>query len=176
MPRRPRHDAVDTYHHVMNRGIARRPVFETDEDRRFFLSLLAQEVRAGRLEIHAYSVMLTHFHLLVRSVTGELSEAMRRIQNRYARRFNRSRKRDGPLFRGRFLSRPVDSLRYRRNVVTYIHDNAVAAGLVANPADHDWSSARFFAGEGGRRPPWLAPGWEPGNQECSALERDAPLG
>ena len=76
MPRRPRHDAVDTCHHVMNRGIARRPIFETDEDRRFFLSLLAQEVRAGRIDIYAYSVMLTHFHLLVRSVTGEVKTTL----------------------------------------------------------------------------------------------------
>lgn len=157
MARRSRRDNPDTWHHVMNRGVARRPIFENDLDRRFFLSLLAQEVRAGRLEIHAFCLMLTHFHLLVRSVTGELSEAMRRIQNRYARWFNRSRKRDGPLFRGRFLSRFVDTLGYRRNVVTYIHDNAVAAGLVADPADYAWSSAKHYAE--GKSPRWLETSW-----------------
>jgi len=155
--RRPRHDAPDTWHHVMNRGIARRTVLETDADRRFFLSLLAREVRAGRLEIHAYSLMLTHFHLLVRSPKGELSDAMRRIQNRFSRRFNRTRRRDGPLFRGRFLSRPIDSLRYRRRVLTYIHDNAVAAGLCADPASYEWSSASHLSR--GTRPKWLSTSW-----------------
>ena len=157
MPRRPRLDAPDTWHHVMNRGIARRPIFENDLDRRFFQSLLAREVRCGRIEVHAFSLMLTHFHLLVRSVTGQLSEAMRRIQNRYARWFNRSRKRDGPLFRGRFLSRPVDSLRYRRAVVTYIHDNAVAAGLVTDPTQYQWSSAAHLCRD--KRPRWLETSW-----------------
>ncbi len=157
MARRARNDGPDTWHHVMNRGIARRPVFETDEDRRFFLSLLAKEARAGRLEIHAYSLMLTHFHMLVRSVRGELSEAMRRIQYRYSRRFNRTRRRDGPLFRGRFLSRHVDSLRYRRQVVIYIHDNPVHAGLVSNPADDEWSSAHHLSRT--QRPRWLATRW-----------------
>jgi REP element-mobilizing transposase RayT len=141
----------------MNRGIARRPVFETDEDRRFFLSLLAREVRAGRIEVHAFCLMLTHFHLLVRSVTGQLSEAMRRIQNRYARWFNRTRRRDGPLFRGRFLSCLVDTLRYRRRVVTYIHDNPVEARLVSDPTRYEWSSASHFARSD--RPRWLEGSW-----------------
>ena len=157
MARRPRRDGPDTWHHAMNRTMARRTLFENDEDRRFFLSLLAREVRNGRLEIHAYSLMLTHFHLLVRSVNGQLSAAMRRIQNRYARRFNRTRKRDGSLFRGRFLSRRIDDLAYRRNVVTYIHDNALAAGVAARAQDHRWCSAYHLARSS--RPGWLATDW-----------------
>ena len=51
MPRRPRYDAPGRLHHVMNRGIARRTVFETRADIRYFLALLAREVRAGRLEV-----------------------------------------------------------------------------------------------------------------------------
>jgi REP element-mobilizing transposase RayT len=141
----------------MNRGIARRTIFETDEDRRFFLSLLAKEVRAGRIEIHAFCLMLTHFHLLIRSVTGQLSEAMRRIQNRYSRWFNRTRRRDGPLFKGRFLSCFVDTLRYRRRVVTYIHDNPVDARLVSDPTQYEWSSASHFARAD--RPRWLDTSW-----------------
>lgn len=158
MARRARTDAPDTYHHVMNRGIARRPIFENDRDRRFFLALLAREVRRGRIEVLAFSVMLTHFHLLLRSVTGELPKAMQRLQMLYSRWFNRSRRRDGPLFRGRYLSRHVDTLSYRRQVVTYIHDNAVAAGLVAHPVDDEWSSARHYANDK-KRPRWLATAW-----------------
>lgn len=157
MPRRPRNDAPDTYHHVMNRGIAKRPIFENDRDRRFFLALLAAEVRLGRIELLAFSLMMTHFHLLVRSVHGELSSVMQRVTMLYSRWFNRSRKRDGPLYRGRFLSRHVDSLRYRRRVVTYIHDNAAAAGIVANPLDDPWCSAHLYAS--GKRPRWLSTEW-----------------
>jgi len=157
MARRPRNDGPDTWHHVMNRGIARRTIFESDDDRRYFLSLLAREVRTGRIEIHAFSLMLTHFHLLIRSVTGELSEAMRSILHRYSRRFNRTRRRDGPLFRGRFLSRDIDSLAYRRNVVTYIHDNAIAAGIAVQPEDYRWSSAHCLSRF--RRPKWLSTDW-----------------
>ena len=155
--RRPREDGPDTWHHVLNRGIAKRTIFETERDHRVFLALLAKEVRAGRLEVHAYCLMLTHFHMLVRSPRGELSEAMRRIQNGYARYFNRTRKRDGPLFRGRFRSRRIHSLRYRRNVLAYIHDNAVSAGLVANRSEYGWSSAYHW--KDGETPPWLERTW-----------------
>lgn len=157
MPRPHRHDAPGTWHHVVNRGIAKRTIFETRQDCRFFLSLLAKEARAGRIEIHAYALMLTHFHLLVKSVTGELSESMRRIQLGYARYFNRTRKRDGSLFRGRFKSRWIDSLRYRRNVIGYIHENAVHAGAAGRATDYPWSSALAHASD--CAPRWLARDW-----------------
>lgn len=157
MARRSRNDSPDSWHHVMNRGIARRTVFESDADFRMFLACLATEIHDRRLEVHAFCLLPTHFHLLVRSPTGELSRAMRRMQNRYSRWFNRSRRRDGPLFRGRFLSRDIDTLAYRRNVVTYIHDNPVDAGVVAEPSRYEWSSANCLARS--RRPCWLSTDW-----------------
>jgi REP element-mobilizing transposase RayT len=50
-------------------------------DDRYFLSRLARAHRLGLLEIYAYCLMITHFHLLVRSPVGRLSEAMRLILN-----------------------------------------------------------------------------------------------
>jgi hypothetical protein len=144
----------------MNRGIARRTMFETDEDRRMFLSLVARQVRAGRLELHAYSLRMTHFHLEVRSPCGKLADAMQRIQTGYSRWFNRTRRRDGPLVRGRFRSKLIDDLSYRCTVVSYIHDNAVAAGEVARPEDDPWSSAWHWHRRGEQRPPrWLSMDW-----------------
>ena len=90
MARRPRLDEPDAWHHVMNRGIAKRTLFEGLADVRFFLSRVARAVRAGRIEVHTYCVMTTHFHLLVRSLGGELSGVMRQMQLDYVRRFNRS--------------------------------------------------------------------------------------
>ena len=82
MARSPRIDYPGAWHHVVNGGIAKRSVFETVADVRHFRSRLARESRAGRIEVHAFAVLTTHFHLLVRSPRGELPEAMRRIQNR----------------------------------------------------------------------------------------------
>ena len=107
MARRPRQDHPDSGHHVINRGLAKRPLFEDREDIRFFLSRLAHEVRRGRIEVHAWCVLTTHFRPLVRSQIGEVSEALRRSQNVYSRFLNRGHRRNGTLVRGRFFSKPV---------------------------------------------------------------------
>lgn len=120
----------------MNLGLARRTSFETRADMRFFLACLASEVRASRLEIHAFCILTTHDHLLLRSPSGELSRVMQRVQNEYSRWFNRGRQRDGPLYRSRFLSKPVRSEHDRKLLVRYIDANPVTAGLVVRPEDY----------------------------------------
>ncbi len=157
MGRKPRFDEVDTWHHVMNRGLARRTLFETQDDIRFFLSRVARAVRQGHIEVHAYCVLSTHFHLLVRSPCQSLSKALQSIQNEYVRRFNRRRRRDGSLVRGRFQSRLVTCLHYRRTLLRYIDDNAVSAGLVATAELHRYGSARHYVR--GTSPPWLSKSW-----------------
>ncbi len=157
MTRRHRQDTHGSWHHVVNRAIARRSLFETADDIRYFLAGIAKAVRRGDLEVHAWCVLTTHFHMLVRSPKGELSNAMRRIQNAYARNFNRSRRRDGPLHRGRFTSKPVKSLVYRKVLVRYIDDNPVAAGLCTDPCEYPWGSAQQYAKP--RGPSWLQREW-----------------
>lgn len=157
MARRDRQDYPGSWHHVINRGIARRPLFEGRADIRYFLSRLAREVRRGRLEIHAWCVLTTHFHLLVRSPRGELSEALRRAQNEYSRFFNRRRRRDGPLIRGRFFSKPVTSITYRRALVRYIDANPVQARMSDHSVHYPFGSAMQYARAAG--PPWLERSW-----------------
>jgi REP element-mobilizing transposase RayT len=157
MARRPRADTPGSWHHVINRAIAKRPYFEARSDKRYFLARLAYEVRAGRLEVHAFCLMTTHFHLLVRSPIGEMSEAMRRIQCAYSRYFNRRRRRDGPLIRARFFSKLVDTDSYRRAVVRYIDANAVRADIVTASAEHEFGSARSYVV--GPHPRWLSSEW-----------------
>ncbi len=157
MPRRPRIDSPGLLHHAMNRGIARRTVFETRADVRYFLALLAREARAGRLNVYAFAFLTTHYHLLVASPQGDISGVMRRVLNRYVRYFNRTRRRDGALFRGRFRSRPVTSMRYRFTLIRYIDQNAVQARLVSRSQLYPFGSASLYAAR--RRPRWLDTSW-----------------
>lgn len=155
MPRLPRVDRPGQIHHVMNRGLARRTVFETRRDVRFFLSLVARAARDGLIEVVAYSILTTHFHLVVRSLKGQLSGTMRRILNTYVRWFNRTRGRDGPLFRGRFRSVPVRSGRQLAVTIRYVDENATDARLSPTTLDYPYASARAHAGLA-RRPRWLS--------------------
>ena len=141
------------WHHVMNRGLAQRTVIENRADARFFLAQVAKVVGRGLVEVHVFCLMPTHFHMLVRSPRAQLSEAMRLIQNAYVRWFNRTRQRDGPLFRGRFCSRRIRSQAHWANVVRYIDENAKEARLVGESAHYPYSSRHYYSRPKG--PPWL---------------------
>jgi len=154
MARRARGDGPGVVHHVVNRGIAKRTCFETRRDIRKFLAELARAVRRGELEVLAYCILTTHFHLILRSPRGALSEGMRRTQNTFVRYFNRLRRRDGPLFRGRFWSRPVLSDAYLRLLIRYVDHNSPTARLVEHSDQYPWGSAwHYTRGEG---PIWLS--------------------
>jgi len=178
VPRRLRTDYPGAWHHVVNRGVARRTLFETKRDIRFFLSCLARQVRSGDLEVHAYAVLTTHFHLLVRSPRGALSRAMQRMLDAYARWFNRGRRRDGPLFRGRFTNRIVETESYWDNVVAYIDRNPVEAGLATRPEHYPHGSAYHYSRPKG--PPWLrrdlVEGWRMGFVEGTAYDPERYAG
>ena len=154
MPRPHRLDRAGTEFHITNRGLARRTIFESRADYRYFLANVARAVRRGQFVVLAYALMPNHFHLLVRS-EGGMSDAMQRIQVLHSRRFNRLRGRDGPLFGSRFFSKRIRHDVYRRHSLRYVHENPVLAGLAASPGDYPWCSAALV--ERARMPRWIDP-------------------
>jgi REP element-mobilizing transposase RayT len=151
---KPRGDYPGAWHHVTNRGLAHRPAFEGRSDVRSFLALLARRVHEGQIEVHAFSILTTHFHLLLRSTRGDLSDALMWIENQYVKHFNRLRERDGSLFRSRFRSRIVDTEEYWFNVIRYIDANPVDAELCRRSSEYEFGSARMYCGQ--RSAPWLS--------------------
>ncbi len=130
----------------MNRGAARQPIFRDDADRREFLRLVAALHRDFGVTVLAYCLMGNHFHLLLRAPPGVLSEAMQHLSSVYTRRFNDRHGRDGPLFRGRFQSIPVDTDTYLLWVTRYIHRNALDLPGVRSLGEYGWSSYGAYLG------------------------------
>ena len=65
------------YYHVTCRGNDRRAIFSDDSDREAFLEKLRGSLAVYRVELHAYVLMSNHFHLMVSTPRGNLSEFMR---------------------------------------------------------------------------------------------------
>lgn len=154
MARRERGDGPGVLHHVVNRGIAKRTCFETGRDVRSFVAGVARAVRRGEIALVAYCILTTHFHLVILSLLGLLSRSVGRIENEYVRDFNRSRRRDGPLFRGRFWSKPVHSEAYLRLLIPYVDHNSPKARLVETGDAYPWGSASHYVR--GTSPRWLS--------------------
>jgi len=154
MARATRPDPVDGWHHVMSRGVNHAQIFTSEQDRLDFGRLLGELARRFGIEIHAYCLMGTHFHLLVHCPTGGLSSAMHLLLSSFARIVNDRTNRVGHLFGDRFCSRLVTDTRYLANIVRYIHQNPKDIVDVADIGDYRWSSHRTYLGYR-RCPEWL---------------------
>ncbi len=157
MARPPREDYPGAWHHVMNRGARRAPIFKKDDHCLEFLYGLEMMVEKYGLEVHGYSLLPNHFHLLVRSSPdiANLSRAMGDFLGKYSQRVNAMRRWDGPIFKGRFRSQPIKQERYLLYALAYIHLNSVRAHLASGPEAECWTSHRAYLGLEGC-PEWLS--------------------
>ena len=141
MPRRSRIVIADVPVHIIQRGIDRAACFFSDEDRRVYLDVLAAMARSEGVAAHAYVLMTNHVHLLVTPSSSDgLSRMMKGLGQRYVQYVNRTYRRTGPLWEGRFRSCIVEAERYLLTCQRYIELNPVRAGMTQMPGDHPWSS------------------------------------
>jgi REP element-mobilizing transposase RayT len=154
MSRLPRIDFPGARHHVMNRGARRAPVFLDDEAYVLFLRFLAQLPSRFGVIVHGYALMPNHFHLLLETPRGNLSEAMAWLTGGFTQRLNYLHHWDGPVFRGRFRNRVVEDDPYWTYLLAYVHLNPVRAYLVPHEDKAQWTSHAAYAGRS-VRPEWL---------------------
>jgi len=98
--------------------------------------------------------MTNHYHLLLQTPNGNLSQIMRHINGAYTTYYNVKRKHAGHLFQGRYKAIVVEADQYALELSRYIHLNPVRVGIVTNPENYRWSSYLCYIGDE-QRPPWL---------------------
>jgi REP element-mobilizing transposase RayT len=113
------------YYHVTCRGSERKAIFKDDRDRSVFLEKLRGSLAIYQVELHAYVLMSNHFHLLVSTPKGNLSEFMRHFNISYTAAYNRRHKRVGHLYQGRYKAILIDQDSYLLQLSRYVHLNPV---------------------------------------------------
>ena len=134
--------AGETYH-LYNRGNNRARIFFEYQNYVFFLRRLRKYV-VPVLDVVAYCLMPTHYHLLVVLNEADLSHRMQLFSISYTKAMNRRYDRVGALFQGAFRAKHVDRDSYLVHLSRYIHLNPVMAGLVERPEDWEFSSYREY--------------------------------
>lgn len=156
MPRRPRLRVAGVPVHVIQRGNNRQACFFADDDYQFFLDCLAKVAKRFRCALHAYVLMTNHFHLLLTSdLEAGPSLLMKFLGQRYVQYVNRTYRRSGSLWEGRFRSSLVQTERYLLGCYRYIEMNPVRASMVKHPIEYPWSSHAANAQE--KAVAWITP-------------------
>ena len=105
MPRRARLSLPNVPLHIIQRCNNRQACFYADEDYRKYLEWLQEYAAKTGCLVHAYVLMTNHVHLLVSiAVRGSAGSLMKALGQRYVQYVNRSYRRRGTLWEGRFRS------------------------------------------------------------------------
>ncbi len=156
MPRRPRLKLAGIPLHLIQRGNNRSACFYADVDYLFYLEQLVAACKLDGVSLHAYCLMTNHVHLLLTPQEADgASRLMKRLGQRYVQYVNRTYRRSGTLWEGRFRSCLVGEEEYLLGCYRYIELNPVRACMVEHPAEYRWSSYR--ANAQGEHCDWLVP-------------------
>jgi len=136
-------------YHITSRGNEKREIFNDDADRLRFLEVLKLSLDIYQVLLYCYVLMDNHYHLLVETPKGNLSEFMRRFNITYISYFNKRHNRIGHLYHGRYKGILVDKESYLTILSRYIHLNPTKVKeVIDRPAkekeeylkEYPWSS------------------------------------
>jgi putative transposase len=146
MPRRARIHLPDIPLHIVQRGHNGNACFFAEEDYHCYLHWLAQALAEHRCALHAYVLMTNHVHLLLTPADPRaVPRLIIALGRRYVQYVNKTYRRSGTLWDGRYKSSLVQVDEYLLVCQRYIELNPVRAGMVDDPARYRWSSYRANA-------------------------------
>lgn len=146
MPRRARLVVPGIPWHIIQRGNNRTACFYAEKDYRRYLHTLREMAERFDCAVHAYVLMTNHVHLLLTPTRKDSAALlMKHLGQRYVQYVNRSYRRSGTLWEGRFRSCLAQNERYALTCYRYIELNPVRAQMVSHPRDYRWSSYRANA-------------------------------
>jgi hypothetical protein len=145
MPRRPRRTVAGRAYHLISRFVDREWFISSEIERATYLELLGHGLASSDWRCLAYAVMSNHIHLCAIAGEQRLDTWIRRVHSPFADWMNRRHDRIGSIFvRGpKDIEVPPERV---RDVIAYIHNNPVRAGVVAAATDSTWTSHREYVG------------------------------
>jgi len=146
MARPLRLEFAGALYHITARGDRQEAIYENDDDRIAFLSVLGEVCQHCNWVCHAYCLMGNHYHLLIETPEGNLSRGMRQLNGVYTQQHNRRHSRVGHVFQGRYKAVLVEKESYLLELARYIVLNPVRAQMVRTADEWPWSSYRSTIG------------------------------
>lgn len=141
MPKRKIEFVKNGVYHVFNRSTEKMTLFRSAADYHHFLSKMHQYSEHFKINLPAWSLLPTHYHLLLIQ-TGEetISKFIHRLCSSYGHYFNNKYNRTGRLFERKFKAKHIENDDYLHRVEQYIQTNAIHHKLVEEITDWPYSS------------------------------------
>jgi len=139
MPRHPRVHAEGLLYHVIARGNDGQKIFLRQSDYQAFTEALRTVRQRYLFSLYAYVLMSNHFHLLLEVDRFPTARILQSLLTGYVRRFNKTHRRRGHLFEGRYKAIVCDRDSYLLELVRYIHLNPLRAKMVTQPGQWQWT-------------------------------------
>jgi len=143
MPRKARQAPGGLVYHVLNRAVARLPLFQKAGDFEAFERVMVAAMEEHPTRLLAYCLMPNHWHMVLwPRRDGELSAFLRWLTHTHTMRWHAHYHTSGTghLYQGRFKSFPVETDEHFHTVVRYVERNARRANLVRRAEKWRWSS------------------------------------
>ena len=125
-------------YHVVQKGINGRALFYDTADYEKYIEILNKLRQQSSFRIYCCCLMENHVHLLVEKGVEDIEIIFKRIGVSYAKYYNRKNDSKGPVFVDRYWSEAVCNESYYYEVIRYICQNPVKAGLCSHPFEYLW--------------------------------------
>ncbi len=145
MPRQPRVQSENAIYHVMSHSMEGFKLFDSWDDFRLFVGILADTQHDYCIRVYAYCLLHTHYHILLQTPLANLSKALQYLNGVYAMGYNARKSRVGHVMQSRYEYRIVEDQDYFERVTHYVITNPVSAGMVDCPEEWAFSSCRATA-------------------------------
>ncbi len=152
MGRPPRLQVAGACYYIELQGNNRQDIFMSNQDRRYFLSLLRTYKERCGLKVYAYCLMPHEAYLLLETSEANLSSVMQGFNTVYTKYFNSAHNTSGHVFRGRYKALLVDKDRMLTEVTRFIHLKPADGKLHAKPWRYQWSSCAAYVESDEREP------------------------
>ena len=147
MARTARKKSSECVYHIMSRSISEVDLYQCDEDKDYYLSLLKRYKDKYRCKIYAYALMDNHVHIYIDPCQFDISSFMHSLNTAYVKYFNKKYQRHGHLYQGRFASSIVDNYTYSLTLSAYIHNNPKdIPGYSGREEEYKYSSYGIYTG------------------------------
>lgn len=148
MSRRAREESPTGFYHVMMRGVNKEKIFQLSKHKELLIEILKEELKEANVKMGAYCIMDNHVHIVIKSELIDLSKFLKKVNIKFAMRYNKNFDRVGHVFQGRYRSEIILNDMHLIQVVRYVHKNPVKAGIVSNIQKYKWSSYKDYLLQG----------------------------